>query len=63
VKFVCWIIDRRDNQIKLYFMPTTVLNAVGGLQMSDDFGFEDVPMPNLGGQLKSGHVWSPENRP
>jgi hypothetical protein len=45
VKFVSWIIDRRDNQIKLYFMPTTVLNAVGCLQMPDDFGFEDVPMP------------------
>jgi hypothetical protein len=46
VKFLCWIIDRVDeNKIKLYFMPTTILNAVGGLQMSDDFGFEDVPMP------------------
>jgi hypothetical protein len=46
VKFLCWIIDRVDeNKIKLYFMPTTILNAIGGLQMSDDFGFEDVPMP------------------
>jgi hypothetical protein len=45
VKFLCWIIDRVDGQIKLYFMPTTILNAIGGLQMSDDFGFEDVPMP------------------
>lgn len=44
-KFVCWIIHRRDNQIKQYFMPTTVLNAIGGLQMSDDFGFDEVPMP------------------
>ncbi len=45
VKFLCWIIDRVDGQIKHYFMPTTVLNAISGLQMSDDFGFEDVPMP------------------
>jgi hypothetical protein len=45
IKFLSWIIDRADNQIKLYFMPTTILNAIGGLQASDDFGFEDVPMP------------------
>jgi hypothetical protein len=44
-KFVCWVIDRRDNQIKLYFMPQTVLDQIGGLQASDDFKFEDVPMP------------------
>lgn len=40
VKFVCWVIDRKDNQIKLYFMPQTILNAIGGLQMSDDFGLK-----------------------
>ena len=46
VKFLCWIIDRKDeNKIKLYFMPTTILNGIGGLQMSDDFGFDEVPMP------------------
>jgi hypothetical protein len=45
-KFVCWIIDRKDeNKIKLYFMPQTVLDLIGGLQMSDDFGFNEVPMP------------------
>jgi len=44
-RFVAWIIDRADNQIKLYFMPQTILNAIGGLQMSDDFGFDEVPMP------------------
>lgn len=46
VKFLCWIIDRKDeNKVKLYFMPTTILNGIGGLQMSDDFGFDEVPMP------------------
>jgi hypothetical protein len=45
VKFPAWIIDRADGVIKLYFMPQTILNAIGGLQMSDDFGFEEVPMP------------------
>lgn len=46
VKFVCWIIDRKDeNKVKVYFMPTTILNGIGGLQMSDDFAFDEVPMP------------------
>ncbi len=45
VKFPAWIIDRADGVIKLYFMPQTILNAIGGLQMSDDFGFVEVPMP------------------
>lgn len=45
-KFVCWVIDRRDeNKIKLYFMPQTVLDLIGGLQMSEDFAFDEVPMP------------------
>lgn len=45
VRFLCWILDRADGVIKLYFMPQTILDMVGGLQMSDDFSFEDVPMP------------------
>lgn len=44
-RFVAWILDRRDGQVKLYFMPMTIMNAIGGLQMSDDFGFDEVPMP------------------
>lgn len=45
-KFVCWILDRKDeNKIKLYFMPQTVLDLIGGLQMSEDFAFDEVPMP------------------
>jgi hypothetical protein len=44
-KFVCWVIDRRDeNKVKLYFMPQTVLDMIGALQMSDDYGFQEVPM-------------------
>jgi hypothetical protein len=44
-KFVCWIIDRRDGKVKLYFMPTTIMNAIGSLQLSDDYAFDEVPMP------------------
>jgi hypothetical protein len=44
-KFVAWVIDRRDGVIKPYFMPMTVMNAIGSLQTDPDYGFEDVPMP------------------
>lgn len=44
-KFVCWIIDRRDSKVKLYFMPPTIMRAIGDLQMDDDYAFEEVPMP------------------
>src|SRR4051812_17107043 len=44
-KFVAWIIDRRDNLVKLYFMPTTIMNAIGDLQTSRYYSFDEVPMP------------------
>lgn len=44
-KFVCWILDRSDGKVKLYFMPVTVLDAIGALQMNPEYAFEDVPMP------------------
>ena len=45
VKFVCWILDYVDNKIKLYFMPFTILKAIESLQLSEDYSFEEVPMP------------------
>ncbi len=44
-KFVAWIIDRRDNVVRPYFMPMTIMNAIGDLQTSQYYGFEVVPMP------------------
>lgn len=44
-KFVAWVLDRRDGKIKPYFMPPTILDGIGALQMSEDYGFEEVPMP------------------
>lgn len=44
-KFVTWILDRRDGKIKPYFMPVTVADMIGDLQLSDDYAFQDVPVP------------------
>lgn len=44
-KFVAWILDRKDNLIKLYFMPMKIMNAIGDLQASRYYGFDEVPMP------------------
>ena len=45
VKFVCWVLDYVDNKVKLYFMPFTILKAIESLQLSEDYGFAEVPMP------------------
>ncbi|MEW6126713.1 MAG: hypothetical protein AB1757_06720 [Acidobacteriota bacterium] len=44
-KFVAWVLDRRDGQVKAYFMPATVLEGIGALQSNPDYAFEEVPMP------------------
>ena len=44
-KYVCWIFDYSDMKVKLYFMPTTIYKHIENLQLSDDYSFEEVPMP------------------
>src|SRR5437868_720580 len=45
VQFVCWVIDRADSKIKLYFMPASILDAIAAFQRDEDYSFEEVPMP------------------
>ena len=44
-KFVCWVYDYRDFKIKLFFMPMTIARALDSFQKSDDYAFEEMPMP------------------
>ena len=44
-KFVAWILDRRDSKVKLYFMPKTIVDEIGALQVNPEYAFEEVPMP------------------
>lgn len=44
-KWLCQVIDRKDNQVKPFFMPVTIYKGIEALQMSEDFNFVSVPMP------------------
>lgn len=44
-KWLCYVVDRRDQKLKPYFMPHTVYKQIEALQTSEDYAFVDVPMP------------------
>jgi hypothetical protein len=44
-KFVGWVMDRKDNVVKPYFMPMTIMNVIGDLQASKHYSFPGMPMP------------------
>ncbi len=44
-KWLCQVIDRTDGQVKPFFMPNTIYKAIAALQMSEDYAFQEVPMP------------------
>jgi hypothetical protein len=45
LKFVCWVIDRSDGEIKPYFAPYTVFKALVAYQEEEDYTWTDFPMP------------------
>jgi hypothetical protein len=44
-KWLCYVLDRLDGKVKPFFMPHTIYKALEAYQLSEDFGFVDVPMP------------------
>jgi hypothetical protein len=44
-KWLCYILDRRDNKVKAHFMPHKIYKAIEALQMNPDYAFDEVPMP------------------
>lgn len=45
VKFVAYVLDRRDGKIKLGELPYSVIKVVTDLQEDSDYAFEDFPAP------------------
>ena len=45
VKFLMYIIDRKDGQIKLASMPYIIVKSIGALQENQDYAFDEIPMP------------------
>src|ERR1700679_3091019 len=43
VKFVTWVIDRRDKKIKLAFLPYTIMKNLAMLQNAPDYQFDQPP--------------------
>ena len=44
-KWLCYVIDRRDNKFKPFFMGHTIYKQIEALQTNPEYAFEDVPMP------------------
>lgn len=44
-KWLGYVIDRNDGQIKPYFMPHSIHKILEDLQESDDYAFDETPMP------------------
>jgi hypothetical protein len=44
-KWLCFILDRVDGEVKPYFMPPNVYDQIENLQTSPDYSFDEVPMP------------------
>lgn len=44
-KWLCYVLDRADGRVKTFFMPHTIYKTIAALQASDDYGFDEVPMP------------------
>lgn len=44
-KWLCYVLDRKDGQIKPFFMPHTIYKQIVALQTNPDYEFFDVPMP------------------
>jgi len=45
VKWLTRVLDRKDGKIKLWFMPSIISMSIGEMMGSDDWGFEEFPMP------------------
>lgn len=44
-KWLCYIIDRADDKLKVFFMPHKIYKGLEELQRTPDYEFFDVPMP------------------
>lgn len=44
-KWLCYILDRVDGEVKPFFMPHKIYKAIEALQLNPDYVFYEVPMP------------------
>lgn len=44
-KWLCYVLDRVDGKVKLFFMPHRIYKQIAEFQHSEEYPFDDVPMP------------------
>jgi hypothetical protein len=44
-KWLTYIIDRKDGQLKLFFMPKTIVKAIADYEDNEFYKFDKLPMP------------------
>ena len=44
-KWLCYVLDRVDGKVKLFFMPHRIYKQIAEFQHSEEYAFDDVPMP------------------
>lgn len=44
-KWLCYVLDRRDGDVKAFFMAHRIYKAIEALQINPDYSFDEVPMP------------------
>ena len=45
MRWLWYVIDRRDGKVKPYFMPHAIFKLLRDLQANEDWAFDDVPVP------------------
>jgi hypothetical protein len=45
VKYPAYVVDRKTNDIRLVYLPYSVVTALGDLKKDADWSFEELPMP------------------
>lgn len=44
-RFMCYVLDRNDDRVKLAEFPATVGTTIAGYEVDDDYAFSGYPMP------------------
>ena len=44
-KWLCYVLDRVDGQVKTFFMAHIIYKQIAALQKSEDYAFDETPMP------------------
>lgn len=45
VKYLCYVLDYKDNKVKLAKFPYVIFSAIKDMKDSEEYAFDDMPMP------------------